>query len=71
MLENIWRYMINAAEAGGIVIANSQEEAKQKVIGMYKDIDKWKVGDVIDVRQMISDDYYSNVYPDILEVYGR
>lgn len=71
MLENIWRYTVNKDEAGGIVIADTQEEAERKVKEMYEDYDRSENTEtVIAVWKALSDDDYSKDYPDILEIYG-
>lgn len=68
MLENIWRY--NYIGFGGIVIASTREEAKQKVKEMYKDwVVELEKENVVTVWQSILDDNYSTDYPDILEIY--
>lgn len=71
MLENIWRYTVNEREAGGIVIANNKEEAERKVKEMYEDYDGSEdIENVIIVWKALLDDYYSEDYPDVLEIYG-
>lgn len=71
MLDNIWRYTVNKGEAGGIVIADTQEEAKRKANEMYDDYDgSENTENKITVWKMSLDDDYSEDYPDVLEIYG-
>lgn len=71
MLENIWRYSLNDRECGGIVIANSQEEAEWKIREMYEDWDgnQESEEDILKVWKAVFDDDYSKDYPDVLEIY--
>ena len=70
MLENIWRYSVNEGEAGGIVIANTKEEAEKKVKEMYEDYDgSENAEDEVTVWKATLDDEYSKDYPDVLEIY--
>ena len=70
MLENIWRYSLYNGRQGGIVIAFSREEAKQKVTEMYEDwYGKLEEKDNLRVWKVIVDDDYRKDYPDILEIY--
>lgn len=71
MLENIWRYSLNDGECGGIVIASSKEEAELKVREMYGNWDSTPKSeeDMLVVWSVLNDDYYSENYPDVLEIY--
>lgn len=69
-MENIWRFIIKKCvenEFGGIVIADDEDSAKQKIKEKYgynaleDNIVVWKVS---------LDDDYDEKYPDILEIYG-
>lgn len=59
----IWRYTINNGEIGGIVYADTMEEAEDKVRKKYpnKEINVWR---------MINDDYFDTENPDVWECYG-
>ena len=63
MLNNIWRYSINEGEYGGIVFAETKEDAINKVRQKYQN------GDIL-VWLMTSDDYFDEQHQDVLECYG-
>ena len=64
VIEKIWRYSINTGEYGGIVIADSLEDAESKVRHKYPNKEK------ICVWKMIDDDYFDEKNPDVWECYG-
>lgn len=70
MLENIWRYSINNGSYGGIVIADTKEDAIRKLKEMYEDGEKDTGKDEILVWKAMQDESYSKDFPDVLEIYG-
>jgi len=71
MMEKIWKYTVNEEECGGIVVADSREEAEKKVRERYGD---WHgVGSSIQpeiiVWKAVEDACYCADHPDVLEVY--
>ena len=70
-MNNIWRYVIEDGGAGGIVIANSEQDAKDKLITAYT---KHGYGEDFDFSEMIvwmanNDDGYMSDCLDVLECY--
>jgi len=65
MMKYIWRYYFRTECSGGIVIADSKEEAEIKIKKMYLEYDH----DELVVWEAMLDDDYKEEFPDILEVY--
>lgn len=63
-MENLYRYSINAGGFGGIVIANSLDEATEKVKNKYRNAEE------IAVWKFLNDDYYDEDNRDVVECYG-
>ena len=64
-MKYIWRYYFRTECSGGIAIANSKEEAENKIKKMYLDYDH----DELVVWEAMLDDDYKEEFPDVLEVY--
>ena len=64
MLDKLWRYSINIGEHGGIVIADTLEEAKEKVIKAYKLGDEELI-----VWKIKHDDFFDKNNPDVFDCY--
>lgn len=65
MLDKLWRYSINTGEHGGIVIADTLDEANQKVRKAYEIED-----DELLIWKMEDDDFFDKENPDVLDCYG-
>lgn len=59
----IWRYSVNDGEYGGIVFADTFEEAEEKVRRKYNDKE-------FCIWRMINDDYFDTENSDVWECYG-
>lgn len=66
MLEKIWRYTINGF--GGIVFAETKDEAEEKVTRMYKE--EFFIDGELCVWNIKDDDYFNSNCPDVWECYG-
>lgn len=65
MLNKLWRYSINIGEHGGIVLADTVEEAEAKVRMKYDDLHPYII-----VWKMEDDEYYDPNNPDVFDCYG-
>jgi hypothetical protein len=61
----IWRYSINEGEFGGLVYANTFEEAEAKVKQKYPNNNN-----EIQIWRLFNDDYFDTSNPDVWECYG-
>ena len=59
----IWRYSVNDGEYGGIVFADTFEEAEEKVRRKYNDKE-------FCIWRIIDDDYFDTDNSDVWECYG-
>ena len=69
MPNNLWRYSIEG-EAGGLVIANTKEEAEEKVVKYHNhnshNHDNWIS---LLVWKLTDDDFYDESNPDVFNCY--
>ena len=63
-MKNLYRYSINEGDFGGVVIANSLDEATEKVKKKYGNAEE------IAVWEFLNDDYYDSENKDVVECYG-
>ena len=63
-VKNLYRYSINEGDFGGVVIANSLDEATEKVKKKYGNAEE------IAVWEFLNDDYYDRENKDVVECYG-
>ena len=63
-VKNLYRYSINEGGFGGIVIANTLDEAVEKVRKKYGSANE------IAVWEFLNDDYYDEENKDVVECYG-
>lgn len=68
MPNNLWRYSINEGEAGGLVIADTKEEAEEKVQKYHNHDCDWSIDEVL-VWEWTDDDYYDEYNPDVFNCY--
>ena len=75
MLEGVWRYFDGTSCSGGIVMAETQEEAHEKAVAYIKARFKrygWEDDNRehdIQVWPCVSDDDFDENFPDVLVVY--
>lgn len=71
MSNNVWRYTVEHGNYGGIVVADSKEDAKEKVLSAYGDwyADLENLKENIEIWNAESDESYNECYPDVLEIY--
>lgn len=62
-LNNLYRWC--DAYGGGLVIANSLEDAEDKLVKKYGEERK----DFI-IWELTNDDYYDDEHPDVFDIYG-
>lgn len=67
MLDKIWRYSINIGEYGGIVLADTAKEAREKIKKSWK---REKNITHLGIWKMDEDDYFDEENPDVFECYG-
>ena len=69
MIDRIWRYSINMGETGGIVIADSKEDAERE-IKKYHEKDIFNLNkDELLIWKWHDDDYYDSKNPFVLNCY--
>lgn len=66
----IWRYTINEGECGGIVFADTKENAENKIKAKYKNKFSSDPDTDLIVWRMKDDDFFDPENPDVLECYG-
>ncbi len=69
-IKNLYRYSINEGDFGGIVIANTLDEATEKVRKKYGNMNKYGNANEIVVWEFLNDDYYDSENKDVVECYG-
>ena len=69
-IKNLYRYSINEGDFGGIVIANTLDEATEKVRKKYGNMNKYGSANEIVVWEFLNDDYYDSENKDVVECYG-
>ncbi len=73
-IEKIWRYSVYEGESGGIVFANTKEEAmalvKKRYDGTMDPLDNFIEDTDILVWPFINDDWYDERFPNVIDCYG-
>lgn len=64
-LDDVWRWFNDEDGGGGIVIADSEDVAREKLTKKYG-----TAGDKFIVWLWINDDYFDKNTPDVLDIYG-
>ena len=63
-MKNIYRYSVNEGGFGGVVIADTLDEAAKRVKKKYGNANE------IVVWEFLNDDYYDEKNKDVIECYG-
>jgi hypothetical protein len=64
-IDEVWRWFNNEDGGGGIVIAESEDEAREKLAQKYG-----LAGDKFIVWLWVKDIYFDKNTPDIFDIYG-
>lgn len=64
-LDELWRWFNDEDGGGGLVIAESEDKARDKLARKYG-----ISGDKFIVWRWLDDDYFDKYTPDILDIYG-
>lgn len=64
----IFRYSIQLGTFGGVVLAETQDDAFRKVENKYYN-DGYEMSDIL-VWEFANDDYFDAANPDVIECYG-
>lgn len=69
-IEKFWRYSLDCG-GGGIVIADTIEEARQKIGAYYDDMGyyRFKIEKSVDIWALGDDDCYEPNHPDVIDCY--